>query len=119
VELTDFSRVAPLSHSSTGDGELFPTSEDDVPDDVEGHSMFIERATFAHVTLAGLRHLLKLRALTSLGLPWIERRELDAFRILVEETGRTPLHIARITPLSHRTLLQRHWMTRASLDEQE
>jgi len=97
---------------------LFPTSEDDPPE-VERHSMAIQRATFAHVTLAGLRHLLKLRSLTSLGLPWIEPRELDAFRILVEETGRTTLHVERITPLSHRTLLQRHWITRASLDEQE
>ena len=75
-------RCTCVSLFSTGDGELFPTSEDDVPDDVEGHSMCPERATFAHVTLAGLRHLLKLRSLTSLGLPWIEPRELDAFRTL-------------------------------------
>jgi hypothetical protein len=97
---------------------LNQTSDDDVPDYVEGHSMYPERATFAHVTLAGLRHLLKLRALTSLSLPWIEPRGLNAFRILVEETGRTSLHVERITPLSHRTLLQRHWITRASLEEE-
>jgi hypothetical protein len=118
VELTDLAPFVSLPCIVVGGDVLFPTSEDDVPD-VEGHSVSIERATFAHVTLAGLRHLLKLRSLTSLALPWIEPRELDAFRILVEETGRTTLRVERITPLSHRTLLQRHWINRVSLDEQE
>ena len=58
----------------------------------------------------GLRHLLHLRALTSLQLPWMEPREVEALRELAEQTGRTSLHIERIVPLRRRSLLQRHWI---------
>jgi len=61
--------------------------------------------------------LLNLRALTSLHLPWIEPREVEALRQLAEQTGRESLHVERIVPLSRRSLLQRHWINAAELDD--
>jgi hypothetical protein len=73
--------------------------------------MMVKRASFVHLTLrGGLRHLLNLRALTSLHLPWIKPREVDELRQLAAQSGRTSLFIERIVPLSRRSLLQRHWI---------
>jgi hypothetical protein len=75
----------------------------------------VKRASFAPLTLHGLRRLLNLRALTSVHLPWIEPREVKALRRLADEAGRTSLFIERIVPLSRRSLLQRHWIGVASI----
>jgi len=82
---------------------------------VERVSILVKRASIVPLTLNGLRHLLKLSALTSLHLPWIEPRELDALRQLAQQTGRASLFIERIVPLSRRSLLQRHWINAASI----
>jgi hypothetical protein len=63
--------------------------------------------------------LLNLRALTLLHLPWVSPREVDALRELAEQTGRASLHIERIVPLSRRSLLQRHWIHAAALDDDD
>ena len=44
---------------------------------------------------------------------------MEALRILVEKAGRTPLHIERSVPLSRRSLLQRHWIDGAALDDDD
>jgi hypothetical protein len=81
-----------------------------------GDSAGYRRASFVSLTLEGLRHLLNLRALISLHLPWIEPDEVEALRDLAEQTGRTSLFIERIVPLGRRSLLQRHWINTGSID---
>jgi hypothetical protein len=81
-------------------------------------SISVQRASNVPLTRdGGLRHLLNLRALTSLHLPWIDPCEVDALRELAEQTGRTSLSIERIVPRSRRSLMQRHWMNAATLDD--
>jgi hypothetical protein len=75
-----------------------------------GEVIPVQRASIVPLTLDGLHHLLKLRALTSLYLPWIEPEEVEALRWLAEQIGRTSLFIERIVPLSRRSLWQRHWI---------
>jgi hypothetical protein len=77
----------------------------------------VKRASVVPLTLDGLRRLLNLRALTSLHLPWIEPGQLETLRELAEQTGRASLHVERIVPLSRRSLLQRHWIDGATLDD--
>jgi hypothetical protein len=79
----------------------------------------VKRASVVPLTIdGGPRHLLNLRALTSLHLPWITPRELDALRQLAEQSGRTSLFIERIVPLSRRSLLQRHWIDAVLFDKE-
>jgi hypothetical protein len=78
----------------------------------------VKRASVLPLTLDnGLRHLLNLRGLTSLQLPWIQPREVEALRQLAEQTGRASLSIERIVPLSRRSMLQRHWIDVTVLDD--
>ena len=80
----------------------------------------LRQASLVPLTLDnGLRHLLNLRALTSLHLPWIETNEVEALRELATQSGRASLYIERIVPLSCRSLLQRHWIDGAALDDDD
>jgi hypothetical protein len=97
--------------------EVDTDSEDEEEDKDEVPEMHLWRASLVPLN-NGLRHLLNLRALTSLQLPWIEPREVEALRQLAEQTGRTSLFIERIVPLSRRSLLQRHWIDAATLDDE-
>jgi len=85
--------------------------ESDDPDDEDaGHEL--SRAREVSLTLDGMQHLLKLRALSALHLPWISDAWLSAIRILAEATAAARGHvltIERIVPLS-RNRLQRHWI---------
>jgi hypothetical protein len=80
----------------------------------------VQRASFGPLTLDhGLRPLLNLRALTSLHLPWIETSEVDALHQLAQQSGGASLFIERIVPVSRRSLLQRHWIHAAALDDDD
>jgi hypothetical protein len=92
-----------------------PVDENDEPEPL--HPVLLRRASLLPLTLdGGLRHLLNLRALTSLHLPWIEPDEVDALCQFAKQIGRASLFIERIVPLSRRSLLQRHWVGADSID---
>jgi hypothetical protein len=98
--------------------EVDTDSENEDKDEVP--EMHLWRASLVPLTLNnGLRHLLNLRALTSLHLPWIQPNEVEALRQLAEQAGRTSLFIDRVVPLSRRSLLQRHWIHVSEFDDDD